>query len=146
MAPQSENLRGIVSMVAFGIGCAIGFYLILRQRGERVCNRAFFEPSVVPHNCGEVVATIGIHRISAVAVGFVGVLMIIRPGMDDFNFYSLIAVFGVLGMSTRDIGSRLTLKSISTMLLSLYSSPLVTLTRVGMLCGTEWLLWPNSQA
>ena len=210
MALQSENLRGILLMVAsmasftfadlflklsteslptgevmmaFGIGCAIGFYLILYQRGERVWNRAFFEPSVVLHNFGEVVATIGIfvalayaplslvsmimqtlplvltlfaflflkesigvHRISAVAVGFVGVLMIIRPGMDDFNLYSLIAVFGVLGMLMRDIGSRLTPKSISTMLLSLYSSLLVTLARVGMLCGTEWLLWPNSQA
>ena len=132
--------------MAFGIGCAIGFYLILSQRGERVWNRAFFEQSVVLPNFGEVVATIGIHRISAVTVGFVGVLTIVSPGMDDFNLYSLIAVFGVLGMSMRDIGSRLTPKSISTMLLSLYSSLLVTLTRVGMLCGTEWLLWPNSQA
>jgi drug/metabolite transporter (DMT)-like permease len=169
-------------MMAFGIGCAIGFYLILYRRGERAWNRAFFEPSVVLHNFGEVVATIGIfvalayaplslvsmimqtlplvltlfaflflkesigiHRISAVAVGFVGVLMIIRPGMDDFNLYSLIAVFGVLGMSMRDIGSRLTRKSISTILLSFYSSLLVTLTGVGMLYGTEGLLWPNSQ-
>jgi drug/metabolite transporter (DMT)-like permease len=209
MAPQSENLRGILLMVAsmasftfadlflklsteslptgevmmaFGIGCAIGFYLILYRRGERAWNRAFFEPSVVLHNFGEVVATIGIfvalayaplslvsmimqtlplvltlfaflflkesigiHRISAVAVGFVGVLMIIRPGMDDFNLYSLIAVFGVLGMSMRDIGSRLTRKSISTILLSFYSSLLVTLTGVGMLYGTEGLLLPNSQ-
>ena len=163
MAPQSENLRGILLvvasmacftfadlclklsneslptgevMMAFGIGCAIGFYLILYRRGERAWNRAFFEPSVVLHNFGEVVATIGIHRISAVAVGFVAVLMIIRPGMDDFNFYSLIAVFGVLGMSMRDIGSRLTRKSISTILLSFYSSLLVTLTGVGLVLLT----------
>ena len=40
---------------------------------------------MVLYNFGEVVATIGIHRISAVAVGFVGMLMIISPGMDDFN-------------------------------------------------------------
>ena len=134
------------ALMVFGIGCAIGFHLILRQRGGRVCNRAFFEPSVVLHNFGEVLATIGIHRISAAAVGFVGVLMIVGPGMDDFNLYSLIAVFGALGMSMRDIGPCLTPKSISTMLLSLYSSLLVTLARDGMLCGTEWLLWPNSQA
>ena len=90
--------------MAFGIGCAIGFYLILCQRGERLWNRAFFKQSVVLHNFDEVVATIGIHRISAVTVGFVGVLMIVSPGMDYFNLYSLIAVFGVLGMSMRDMG------------------------------------------
>lgn len=84
--------------------------------------RAFFEPSVMLHNFGEVVATvgivlalacsllslvsmimqtlplvltlfaflflkerIGIQRVGAVAVGLAGVLMIIRPGMSDFN-------------------------------------------------------------
>ena len=65
--------------------------------------------------------------------------------MSDFNLYTLIAVLGVLGMSMRDIGSRLTRKSISTILLSFYSSLLVTFTGVGMLYGTDGLQWPDSR-
>ena len=78
-------------------------------------------------------------------MGFASVLMIIWPGMSDFNLYTLIAVLGVLGMSMRDIGSRLTRKSISTILLSFYSSLLVTFTGVGMLYGTDGLQWPDSR-
>lgn len=54
-------------------------------------------------------------------------------------------MLGILGMSMRDIGSRLTRKSISTILLSFYSSLLVTLTGVGMLYGTDGLQWPDSR-
>ncbi len=45
----------------------------------------------------------------------------------------------------RDIGSRITRESISTILLSFYPSLLVTLTGVGMLYGTNGLQWPDSQ-
>ena len=55
-------------MMAFGIGCAIGLFLILYRRGERVCNRAFFEPRVVLYNFGDVVATIGIFVALAYAL------------------------------------------------------------------------------
>lgn len=207
MATASENIRGIVLMIAsmaiftladlflklstqtlptgqvtmaFGIGCSIGFFVILVRRREKIWSRSFFEPSVMLHNFGEVIATIGIfvalalaplslvsmvmqtlplvltlfafiflkekiglHRIAAVCVGFVGVFLIIRPGFDDFNAYTLIALLGVVGMAMRDIGSRLTRKSISTILLSFYSSVMVIFTGAGMLYGTNGLQWPD---
>ena len=46
--------------MAFGIGCAIGFYVIRERQGESVWTRAFFEPSVMLHDCVEVVAAIDI--------------------------------------------------------------------------------------
>ncbi|XDZ63550.1 DMT family transporter [Alphaproteobacteria bacterium LSUCC0396] len=42
---------------------------------------------------------IGWRRWSAVIIGFCGVLMVIRPGTDDFNVYSTLAV-GAVGFAT----------------------------------------------
>ncbi len=76
---------------------------------------------------------VGIHRMSAVAIGFIGVLIVIRPGMSDFDQYSLLALFAVVGMAMRDVGSRLTRPSISSLMLSFYSSLILILTGLVML-------------
>lgn len=65
---------------------------------------------------------VGIHRILAVCIGFAGVLLIIRPGVDSFDVFSLYAVAAVIGMSMRDIGSRLSPASISAPMLALYGA------------------------
>ncbi len=49
---------------------------------------------------------VGWRRWSAIAVGFVGVLVIIRPGLAGFDPYSLFAVLGVAGLAGRDLASR----------------------------------------
>ena len=64
---------------------------------------------------------VGKHRVGAVIIGFIGALIVIRPGMAGFDQYSLLACIAVLGLSMRDIGSRLTRRSISSLLLSFYS-------------------------
>jgi len=38
--------------------------------------------------------TVGLHRWSAVAVGFVGVLIMLQPGTDSFSIYGLYAIIG----------------------------------------------------
>jgi len=65
---------------------------------------------------------VGIHRLLSVVVGFGGVLLIIRPGADNFDVFSLYAVLAVVGMSMRDVGSRLSPASISASMLALYGS------------------------
>ena len=65
---------------------------------------------------------VGKHRIAAVMVGFIGSLIVIRPGMEGFDQYTLLAFVAVIGLSMRDIGSRLTRRSISSLLLSFYSA------------------------
>ena len=38
--------------------------------------------------------TVGVYRWSAVAIGFIGVLIMLRPGTDSFSIYGLMAVIG----------------------------------------------------
>lgn len=62
--------------------------------------------------------TVGWRRWSAICVGFIGVLMIIRPGMEGFTPLSLFAVVGVFGLATRDIATRRAPANLSSMQLS----------------------------
>ena len=50
--------------------------------------------------------TIGWRRWIAIIVGFIGVLIIIRPGMDGFVPATLLAVGGMLGLAARDLITR----------------------------------------
>ncbi|MCT7654526.1 DMT family transporter [Oceanimonas sp. NS1] len=49
---------------------------------------------------------VGMQRWLAIAVGFAGVLMIIRPGLEGFNPASLFAVISTLGFAGRDLATR----------------------------------------
>lgn len=49
---------------------------------------------------------VGWRRWAAVGVGFVGVLIILRPGLDGFSALSLLAVAGMLGFAGRDLATR----------------------------------------
>lgn len=46
---------------------------------------------------------LGWRRLSAICVGFIGVLLIIQPGGADFNSYSLYALITVLCVTVRDL-------------------------------------------
>lgn len=50
--------------------------------------------------------TIGWRRWIAIATGFLGVLIIIRPGMEGFQGATLLAVAGMLGLAARDLITR----------------------------------------
>jgi drug/metabolite transporter (DMT)-like permease len=49
--------------------------------------------------------TVGWRRWSAIMVGFVGMLMVIRPGADSFDPNSLFAVLGAVGLAARDLAT-----------------------------------------
>ena len=49
---------------------------------------------------------VGWRRWAAIAVGFAGVLMILRPGLAGFEALSVLAVVATLGFAGRDLGSR----------------------------------------
>ena len=52
-------------------------------------------------------------RWAAVAVGFCGMLMILRPGVEGFSAMSLLAVAGTLGFAGRDLATRAAPKGLS---------------------------------
>lgn len=51
-------------------------------------------------------AEVGWRRWTAILVGFAGVLLILRPGLDAFDPNTLFVVAGMLGLAARDVASR----------------------------------------
>ncbi|SMR71166.1 EamA-like transporter family protein [Aliiroseovarius halocynthiae] len=49
---------------------------------------------------------VGPRRWLAIIIGFIGVLMILRPGLDTFDPLSIFAVLGMLGFAGRDLATR----------------------------------------
>lgn len=65
---------------------------------------------------------VGWRRWTAVLVGFIGVLIIIRPGTSGFTPAALLAVGAVIGLATRDLGTRRVAADVSTLQLSMLAS------------------------
>lgn len=69
---------------------------------------------------------VGWRRLSAVSAGFVGVLMIVRPGAADFNLYTLFAVGALFSVSLRDIFTRRIPANVPSMIIALANAVVVT--------------------
>lgn len=79
---------------------------------------------------------VGWRRMAAIAVGFVGVLMIVKPGADGFNIWSLYAVIAMLGVTFRDLITRKLSASVPSMTVTLVTA-LTVLTAAGLASLTE---------
>ncbi|TGD44791.1 DMT family transporter [Pseudotabrizicola sediminis] len=88
---------------------------------------------------------VGWRRWTAVAVGFVGVLIIIRPGMDGFSALSLLAVGGMLGFAGRDLATRAAPKVMSNRQLGVAGFAMLALAGVIILGWTGGAVWPDAQ-
>ncbi|MDR9393454.1 DMT family transporter [Roseovarius sp. SYSU LYC5161] len=82
---------------------------------------------------------VGWRRWSAIIVGFTGVLMIIRPGLQGFQPASLFAVQAVVGLAIRDLATRATPRTVTTLQLASYA--FATLVPAGVLM---LFIWPGS--
>lgn len=78
---------------------------------------------------------VGWRRWTAVAVGFCGVLLIIRPGLDGFTWASLFAVQGVIGLGLRDLATRRVPRSTSSLHLSFWAFLVLIPTALLMMWG-----------
>lgn len=87
---------------------------------------------------------VGWRRWSAILVGMLGVLLVIRPGMDSFQALSLLAVLGVLGLSLRDLATRRVPKSTSTFQLSFLAFLALVPASLLFMLGTGTALAPMS--
>ena len=63
---------------------------------------------------------VGWRRWTAIAVGLLGVVVIIKPGTDSFSLLSLLAVLGMLGFAGRDLASRAAPPTVGTLRLGFY--------------------------
>ena len=64
---------------------------------------------------------VGMRRVSAIFVGFLGTLLIIQPGATTFDITAILVLIAAVGMAIRDIATKLVRENLSTLLLSFYS-------------------------
>ncbi len=74
---------------------------------------------------------VGWRRWTAIAVGFIGVMVIIRPGGESFRAEALWAVIGVIGLTLRDLATRNVAKSVGSV--SLGFSALAVVSALGVI-------------
>ena len=78
---------------------------------------------------------VGWRRWTAIIIGLIGVIIIIRPGTDSFSMLSVLAVIGMIGFAGRDLASRAAPATLSTWLLGLYGFIAV------VLAGVAYSIW-----
>ena len=81
---------------------------------------------------------VGWRRWTAVAVGFCGALLIIKPGSSAFNAAALIAIVSVLSGSLRDISTRRIDKTISPVIILLISQVAITFAGLSFSTFEHW--------
>ena len=62
---------------------------------------------------------VGWRRFSAILVGFAGVLLIVKPGTDGFNVWSVYALVAVFFVTVRDLSTRRLSKAVPSMTVTL---------------------------
>lgn len=89
---------------------------------------------------------VGWRRWGAILVGFAGVLLIIRPGTGDFNWLSLYAVLGVLGLALRDLATRQVQAAVSSIQLSMLAFfSLVPASAILLITSGDTLVPPTTE-
>src|SRR5690606_5676518 len=68
---------------------------------------------------------VGWRRWTAIIIGFVGILIIVRPGLEGFSFWSLAALVSVGFSTLRDLSTRVIPKELNTSTLSTASAIIV---------------------
>lgn len=71
--------------------------------------------------------TVGWRRWTAILVGFAGVLVILRPGLDGFDALSLLTVLGLIGFAGRDLATRAAPPVLSNRQLGVYGLSMLAL-------------------
>ncbi len=82
---------------------------------------------------------IGRKRISAIVLGFIGVMIIVRPGFAGFNAYSLLGLVAVAFVTLRDLTARKLSPNIPSMLVAFAAAIAIMITGgIGVLTTQTW--------
>jgi drug/metabolite transporter (DMT)-like permease len=81
---------------------------------------------------------IGWRRLTAIAVGFAGVLIIIRPGPDGFDHWSLMGLASVACVVVRDLSTRELSRNVPSATVAVFASGSVTIVGLALSMTTEW--------
>tara|TARA_R110000796_G_scaffold29868_8_gene80241 strand:+ start:2419 stop:3267 length:849 start_codon:yes stop_codon:yes gene_type:complete len=81
---------------------------------------------------------VGWRRFSAILVGFVGVLLIVKPGTAGFNLWSVYALIAVFFVTIRDLSTRRLSKAVPSMTVTLAAVLSVTCFSAFAQLSTPW--------
>ncbi len=81
---------------------------------------------------------VGWRRYTAIFIGFLGVMIIVRPGMEGFNAYALWAVVAVVFVTIRDLSTRSLSRGVPSMYVTLTTAVGVTVLSGLCLPFSEW--------
>ncbi|MEJ0012400.1 MAG: DMT family transporter [Bauldia sp.] len=87
---------------------------------------------------------VGARRWAAIAVGFLGVLIVVRPGVEGFNVYSLLAVASALLIALRDVSGRVMPRGLPALLVAWVTGASVGLCGpvYAVAIGEAWVMPP----
>jgi len=88
--------------------------------------------------------TVGWHRWGSIIVGFIGVLLILRPGVSGFEPASLFAVIATLGFAGRDLATRAASPALSNVQLGVYGFFMLTVAGFLLLMWSGQVIYPNA--
>ncbi len=84
---------------------------------------------------------VGWRRWTATIIGFLGVLLIIRPGSSTFNWWAVAGVGSVIGATVRDLATRRVDPTVPPPLIMMFSAGAVTLSSLLSSAFGGWS-WP----
>lgn len=79
---------------------------------------------------------VGWRRMVAILVGFVGVMLIVKPGAAGFNIWSVYALIAVFGVTLRDLVTRQLSRTVPSMTVTLVTA-LAVMTAAGLASLSE---------
>jgi drug/metabolite transporter (DMT)-like permease len=88
---------------------------------------------------------VGWRRWAAISAGFIGVLIILRPGLEGFTPLSILALLGMLGFAGRDLATRAAPKTLSNLTLGVYGFAILVPTGAALLAWTGGAAMPDAR-
>ena len=114
------------------VGCVIFYffglkYLLLSENIAIVHSAPIFAALLAIPILGE---RLGVHRIGAIIIGFVGVIVIVKPGTDIFKLVSLLPLISALFMASVYLSTRSLMNTDSSIAIIFYYSLALLVTSI----------------
>ena len=82
---------------------------------------------------------LGWRRISAIGIGFCGVLLIVRPGTEGFNIYSAYVLASVVVVTIRDLAARRLSREVPSTMVAAIAATAVCVSGGVLTAATNWV-------
>ena len=112
------SLRNVGDLIAINSMCVALVYVPISTIGAVIQTVPLMVTASAAIFLGE---QVGMRRALAILVGFFGALFIVQPGSASFDVMTTLVFVSAVGMTLRDIGTKLVRTNFSTLLLSFYS-------------------------